>query len=137
MSESQAFSWISEDLKPDFFINLGDMHYAGTKKANKNFFEMAYHEVFKSQQQRQFYESTPLVYTLDDHDTGPNNSNGLTASTPLAMEAYRSIIPSYSLQSSDPSDPRGIYQKFRQGNTLFLMTDSRSYLFTDTEDGQQ
>jgi hypothetical protein len=36
-------------LNPDFFINVGDLHYAGTNYTKADGFAFAYHEVFKSE----------------------------------------------------------------------------------------
>ena len=63
-------------LKPDFFVNVGDLHYSGTNKSTKSDFIHAYHEVFKSKAERAFYEQYPLVYIFDDHDVGDNNADG-------------------------------------------------------------
>ena len=61
---------------PLFFANVGDMHYAGMKDCTKSDFLKGYHEVFKSSSQRDFLQGVPVVYTLDDHDSGSNNANG-------------------------------------------------------------
>jgi hypothetical protein len=42
-------------------------------------------------------------------------------------QAYKKVFPSYQL----PSDG-GIYQSFHSGNVLFLMTDSRTFMRTDS-----
>lgn len=88
MSESKAFDEMS-NLKPDFFVNLGDMHYSGTNWTTAEEFAFAYHEVFKSKVQRKFYESHPIVYTFDDHDVGDNNADGLSRSAAEVNIAYR------------------------------------------------
>jgi hypothetical protein len=38
---------------------------------------------------RNFYQKHPLVYTLDDHDVGDNNADGLTFSSLEVNKAYR------------------------------------------------
>ncbi len=48
MSESISFDKMSE-LNPDFFLNVGDMHYSANSFAQPEDFVFAYHEVFKSQ----------------------------------------------------------------------------------------
>jgi hypothetical protein len=79
-------------LNPDFFVNLGDLHYSGRNNSKKEHFLYAYHEVFKAPRQRSFYEQNPLVYTFDDHDFGHNNADGLSESGPYVNEAYRVSI---------------------------------------------
>jgi len=54
MTESTSFALMSQ-LQPDFFINLGDLHYGGTNRSLEEHFAFAYHEVFKSQAMRTFY----------------------------------------------------------------------------------
>ena len=134
LSDSEVFeTMVSND--PHLVINLGDMHYAGIGGAKSKFFQLAYHEMFKSTEMRAMYENYSLVYTFDDHDVGADNSNGLNKSTPQANIAYRSVFPHYPLQSSDKE--RGIWQSFKAESTLFIITDSRSFLFTTREDGQE
>jgi phosphodiesterase/alkaline phosphatase D-like protein len=82
-------------LKPDFFVNLGDLHYSGTNKTTKEEFEFAYHEVFKSSVQRGFYEQVPMAYTFDDHDVGDNNADGTTFSSLEVNKAYKVKITYY------------------------------------------
>ena len=47
MSDSPAFDAIT-DLKPDFFLNVGDLFYSATNKSTVDDFLYAYHELFKS-----------------------------------------------------------------------------------------
>ena len=117
---------------PHLVINLGDMHYAGMGGATSKLFQEAFHEMFKSHQMRELYENHNLAYTVDDHDVGYDNANGLNQSTKRANIAYRTVFPHYQLQSSDPE--RGMWQSFQAGSTLFILTDSRSYLQTINED---
>jgi len=74
MSESNSFDKMT-GLNPDFFLNVGDMHYSSNYFSQPEDFVFAYHEVFKSRKQRDFYQKYPLVYTFDDHDVGENNAN--------------------------------------------------------------
>jgi hypothetical protein len=47
MSESNTFNVI-RNMNPDFFINLGDIHYSATNRTTSDEFLYAYHEIFKS-----------------------------------------------------------------------------------------
>jgi hypothetical protein len=38
----------AEGIKPLFFANVGDLHYAGSQVSENGDFQIAYHEVFKS-----------------------------------------------------------------------------------------
>lgn len=91
MSESNSFDEMSA-LRPDFFINLGDIHYSAFNYAQTEDFVFAYHELFKSKKQRDFYQQYPLVYTLDDHDVGKNNANYYSPSVPYVNQAYKVLF---------------------------------------------
>lgn len=88
MTNTDSFNDMSS-LKPDFFVNVGDLHYAGTNQTTADEFVFAYHEAFKSKNQRSFYESVPLVYTFDDHDVGDNNADGHSNSSGEVNKAYK------------------------------------------------
>ena len=77
MTKSGIYTEIA-GKKPDFFLNLGDIHYSGSNRSSREDFLFAYHELFKSAEQRAFYENHALVYTWDDHDVGDNNADGLS-----------------------------------------------------------
>lgn len=116
-------------MKPLFFANIGDLHYAGTKYSTSEDFQVAFHEVFKSQSQREFLQQTPLVYVLDDHDAGANNVDGFEQSIIEANIAFRTLVPHYPLPQY-----HGLWQSFNVGRIKFLVTDSRSYLYTRNTD---
>jgi phosphodiesterase/alkaline phosphatase D-like protein len=90
MSSSDAFNQISS-MNPEFFINVGDMHYSASNRSSKEHFVFAYHEVFKSNAQRALYQNTPLVYTFDDHEVGDNNADAHAKSSAIVNQAYRVI----------------------------------------------
>ena len=102
MSKSDTFNQISE-MKPDFFVNMGDMHYSSRNKSSKEQFAFAYHEVFKSASQRNLYQNTPLVYTFDDHDVGDNNADAHSKSSSVVNQAYRVRPPSLLILLGAPS----------------------------------
>lgn len=123
MTETTTFAKMSS-LKPDFFINLGDLHYAGTNRTVEEQFAFAYHEVFKSNAMREFYQTHPLVYTFDDHDVGDNNADGLTISSTEVNKVYRDVVPHYPLGGGKG---KGIWQEFTVGGVLFMVLDLRSF----------
>ena len=47
LSDSSTFEQMNQ-LKPDFVMNIGDLHYSATDKTQTNEFIFAYHELFKS-----------------------------------------------------------------------------------------
>ena len=42
-------------LKPEFVVNVGDLHYSAMNSSTYDTFVYAYHEVFKSPKQRDLY----------------------------------------------------------------------------------
>jgi hypothetical protein len=46
----------SDGIRPLFFANVGDLHYAGSTSSSNRDFQWGYHEAFKSPDQRKFYE---------------------------------------------------------------------------------
>ena len=72
-SESEVFASIASH-KPEFIAHLGDLHYAGHWSLTSREFKYAVHEVMASRQ-GDLLQNTPLVYLLDDHDSGKNNAN--------------------------------------------------------------
>jgi hypothetical protein len=69
-----------------------------------------------------------LVYIYDENEF-PKMSDGTYTSNEVEAitKAYRKIFPSYELPTEI-----GAYQKFRNGNSLFLVTDSRVFLDINT-----
>jgi hypothetical protein len=76
------------------------------------------------------------VYTFDDHDTGRNNANGMDDSVQEANHAYRATVPHYPI-AAQSADDKGIWQSWRVGHVLFVLTDSRSYLLTENTDADK
>ena len=83
---------------------------------------------------RSLYENYPIVYTFDDHDAGSDNTNGNAFSINEVNQVYREIVPHYPLTSSLS---KGIQQTFVAADTLFIITDLRSYLFTERVDNKK
>jgi hypothetical protein len=83
--------------------------------------------VFNSNAASKLYGTTPLVYLYDEFDYGVSyeTSNGNNPNLKVVNDVYRQMIPSYTLPTT------GIYQSFRNGNVLFLLLDSRSFLIQE------
>src|SRR5690606_27654729 len=109
---------------PLFFLHLGDMHYENIDAADPEAYREAWREVLASRSQAALYRSTPIAYTWDDHDFGPNNSNRLAPGRNAARRAYREMIPHYPLAAGARNAP--IHQAFSIGRVRFILTDLRS-----------
>lgn len=108
-------------LNPLFFIHMGDLHYENISTNSEVLFHAAYDSVLRSEPQALLYQNIPTVYVWDDHDYGPNNSNGSSVTKPAATAAYRSRVPHYPLV-----DGTSIYHTFDVGRVRFVITDQRS-----------
>ena len=108
---------------PDFFVHLGDLHYADIAANDPAAFRERYDAALASAYQGPLYANVPTVYTWSDHDFGPSNSGGSSPSKPAAQATYRQYVPAYPL----PSTTGGIYQTFTYGRVRFIATDNRSY----------
>jgi phosphodiesterase/alkaline phosphatase D-like protein len=109
---------------PLFFLHLGDLHYEDIGRNDPAIFRAAYDAVFGSPAQAALYRSTPFAYVWDDHDFGPNGSDGRSPSRAAARQAYREYIPHYPLGAG--SGDAAIHQAFSVGRVRFIVLDCRS-----------
>ena len=122
-SSHAVFDTIRQN-NPLFFIHLGDFHYENIGINDPNLFRQAYNTVLASITQSALYRRLPLVYTWDDHDYGPNDSDGTSASRLAARQTYQEYVPHYPLVAGSGDVP--IYQAFTIGRVRFIVTDNRS-----------
>jgi hypothetical protein len=112
------------DSAPDLMVITGDWFYADIPGPDLNAFRSAYDTTLTSPAQAALYRSVPIAYVWDDHDFGPNDANGTSASRPAAQRVYRDRVPSYPLGSASADGP--IFQAFSWGRVRFVLTDGRS-----------
>ncbi len=115
--------------KPLFFMHMGDLHYFDIASNNRQIYRDAYYKVLKSPRQAALYRSTPIAYMWDDHDYGPNDSNGQFIGRTAARLSYQENTPHFPLVAGSGNVP--IYQAFTIGRVRFIMTDTRSMRDTD------
>jgi alkaline phosphatase D len=123
-SQSSVFATIQQ-LYPLFFMSLGDFFYEDISQNDTRLYRRAYDDVLASSTQSALYRSTPIAYVWDDHDYGPNNSDGESASKEAAQTSYRDIVPHYPLSADGENGP--IYQAFSVGRAYFILTDCYSF----------
>ena len=71
------------------------------------------------------FQSVPLIYVYNNRvSPGSDLNPNLDYSSPVES-AYRQVVPTYQLPD------KGIYQSFQHGNTLFIITDSITFLNVD------
>lgn len=110
------------------FAHLGDLHYydlgsgshgivGGGSLAN---YRTAYDDVLAQSRQAALYRDVAWHYQWDDHDYGPNNSDGTLATKANALQVYGERVPHYTLGGID-----GIYQSWQVGRVQFVALDTR------------
>lgn len=116
VSRALAEDWLS-------FVHLGDLHYYDLGDAFPGTtanYRQAYDDVLAQPLQHQLYRSLPLAYAWDDHDYGPNNSDGTLATKANAATAYRERVPHFPL-----IDAAATYHSWEWGRVLFVLSDIR------------
>ncbi len=109
---------------PLFYMNVGDLHYANINENDPVLYRQAYDQVFGGESYARLFRQTPFVYTWDDHDFGPDNSDSHSPGRFAARLAYQEYLPHYPLAAGTRDVP--IYQTFEVGRVKFIVTDTRS-----------
>ena len=110
------------------FGHLGDLHYydpgSGVHVADASVgtYRRAFDDVLLQPRQAALYRDLAWWHVWDDHDYGPNNSDGTFAFKDNAAQVYRERVPHYPL-----TDPGGIWQAWQIGRVQFIMSDTRHY----------
>lgn len=106
---------------PLMFLHLGDAHYENIASNTPTPFRAELERLQQLSRQARLYREVPTVYVWDDHDYGPNDADGSSASKAAAAAVYRERVPHYPLP-----DATSIYQTFDIGRVRFIITDQRS-----------
>jgi phosphodiesterase/alkaline phosphatase D-like protein len=107
-----------------FFMSTGDLFYEDIDVNNPGLYREAFDMTLESPAQSSLYRSAPFVYMWDDHDFGPNDSDGTSPGREAAQSNYRTVVPHYPLPGGTTGGP--IYQAFTVGRVRFIMTDNYS-----------
>lgn len=117
-----AASWADLEARTpvDLILLLGDNHYANTPDPSKQrpaFVAHRRNPGFVALTRR-----TPVYGIWDDHDFGPNDSDGTLIGKERALQTFKEFFanPGYG----DGDDP-GVYFKFTRGDIDFFMLDDR------------
>lgn len=122
LASSAAFQAI-EAKNPRFFLHTGDLHYYDIGVNDQALFRTAWATSLGDPGLKSLLSKIPWDYVWSDHDYGPNNAFGTSASKPAAQATYRQHMPHYALPSADG----GIYHTFVFGRIRFIVMDLRSY----------
>jgi alkaline phosphatase D len=111
----------------DLLLMLGDNHYANTT-------ELAKHRVYYTTHRlsagwRELTARTPVYAIWDDHDFGPNNSDGTEPGKAESLRAFREYWANPSF--GEPDNP-GCYFTFARSGVQFFMVDGRYHRSPNT-----
>ncbi len=115
--------------EPDLYLAIGDLHYGNLESTEPFDHVSAWGRSLRQPGQAALFSSIPTAYVWDDHDFGPNDSDGTSPSREAVSVAYRAAVPDYGV---DPSPEAPIAQAFTVGRVRFVLTDTRSKRVGDT-----
>lgn len=109
------------------FVHMGDLHYydlenGGSPDSTVANYRTAYDDVLSQTNQAGLYRDVAWGYVWDDHDFGPDNSDGTHPDKANAAQVYRERVPHHPLDDLD-----GIWQSWQIGRVLFVASDVRFY----------
>ena len=106
----------------DLLLMLGDNHYANTNDPGVQ--RKFYFDQRNTAGWRGLSRGTPIYAIWDDHDFGPDNSDGTLKGKERALQTFKEhwANPAYG----EPDNP-GVYFKFTRGNVDVFMLDGRYY----------
>jgi alkaline phosphatase D len=106
----------------DLVLLLGDNHYGNSPLPAKQ--RAAYYDQRRTAGYREVTGRVPAYAVWDDHDYGPDNSDGTLKGKDLALQSFKEhwANPAYG----EPDNP-GVYFKFTRGDVDFFLLDVRYY----------
>lgn len=124
-----AATWADLEARgrADLVLLLGDNHYANTSDPAKQraaFIAHRANPAFGA-----LFARTPLYSIWDDHDFGPNNSDGTLKGKEQSLRTFTEFFANPA--AGQPDDP-GVYFKFTRGAVDFFMLDVRYHRSPNT-----
>ena len=108
--------------KPDFHLTVGDTHYADTTDPTV---QLQHHVAYRREKEfAKVLRQIPTYAIWDDHDYGPNNSDGTAKGKEFSLAGWKQAWP--NPVSGTPDTP-GAFFKFSRGDVDFFVVDGRYY----------
>jgi len=108
-----------------FFVLNGDAHYENISSNDQAAFRDAYDTLHAVPFNTELYQHRAVVYMWDDHDFGPNDSDGSSPSKAAAQATYRDSTAHHALPEGE-SASAPVYHSFVVGRVRVVVTDLRS-----------
>lgn len=113
----------------DVLLMLGDNHYANTTEIEKLRVYYTAHRL--SAGWRDLTSRTPVYAIWDDHDYGPNNSDGTEPGKADSLKIFKEF---WANPASGEADNPGCYFTFTRGDVQFFMLDGRYHRSPDKDE---
>ena len=115
-------SWqLLMDQRPDLQLIIGDNVYANSTDYN-HLWDAYTLERFNNRPFAEAVRTIPTYAVWDDHDYGPNNSDGTTAGKENSLRAFNEV---FANPPRTGSDAPGIFTSFGWGGVDFFLLDGR------------
>lgn len=123
-----AAAWAEMAARANFelLLELGDNHYANSSDLTKHRAYYAMHRAVRGF--RDVTASVPTYGVWDDHDFGPNDSDGTLPGKAESLRAFKEHWPNPAYGEED--NP-GCYHKISRGDVDFFMLDVRYHRSPD------
>ena len=106
--------------QPDLHLTVGDTHYADTTDPTIQF---QHHLAYRRKKEfANVLRQVPTYAIWDDHDYGPNNSDGTAEGKEFSLAGCKQAWPN---PASGTPDTPGAFFKFSRGDVDFFVVDGR------------
>lgn len=108
------------EQQPDFHLTVGDTHYADTTDPTV---QLEHHVTYRRVKEfANVLRQVPTYAIWDDHDYGPNNSDGTAKGKEFSLAGWKQAWANPKLGTADTP---GAFFKFSRGDVDFFVVDSR------------
>ena len=125
-ASAAAWGQMEANANADLILLLGDDHYADTTARAAQLSAYVSHRSVPAY--RAISARIPSYNIWDDHDYGPNDSDGTAAGKEISLATFKDFWPNPSY--GEPDNP-GIYYRFSRGDIDFFMLDVRYHRSPD------
>jgi phosphodiesterase/alkaline phosphatase D-like protein len=115
------------------FLHLGDFIYSNDDTTDQAKKRDSLYRTIRLPETQKVFRKYPLIYTYDDHDSGPNDHHMAIAnfSNYVAehIQAYKDIFPHYPMTTLNTGAGwvDGLGQIFTLGRVRYVMPDTRAF----------